>query len=364
MLLMRASNLNLLRIAEIHDALATRVEAWFGAGARLEVASAELRKYPNSFMVRVPAIDEKSRPVVLVKIPRKSHHQMIDEALLSEKMRENTRAHYDFMVLTHRVFENVQDSHCFAIRPLGYLERWNAIAMLEAEGQTLTEMLFWGVPPQNREFFEHLENAARWLRIYYEQIGELSMEMFSSDTIKNQVDTLLANLFKYSHGAVDVAPIRISLLSMIMDNREVPVARVHDDYKYSNVLISAEGRACGFDFPRRVPSRKPIYADLASLMSDPETRIACMLTGGFFLSSRFLVQARRSILKGYFDGDPHDDVVFDFYCAIAVLTKWMEVEKRLSYGTIRFVGLILRPWARLYFSSLLQRYFFRCCAQS
>ncbi len=335
--------------------LATRVGDWFGAGAVLDAASAELRLYPNSFMLRYRVRAEDSQPFLLVKIPRKPAHQTINEALQNDYLRTNTRAYYDFMLAAWRAFDRAQEPHCFAIRPLEYFESWNAIAMLEAQGRPLKDMLILGRPPQTRGFQAHLNNAARWLRIFHERIGDLSIEKYPLEEIESNVDSLLANLSKHSRGRVNTASIRTSLLAAVSDGWRVPVARTHDDYHYSNVLVSPDGRACGLDARRR-SRRNPIYADLATLLLDPATRVASILTGGLLLSRKFFAQARQSILDGYFVGQPHDDSILDFYCAIVVLDKWMINERRLASGAAQIPGIILRPWVRWYFSALLRRY--------
>ena len=72
---MRVLNSNQVRMKEITGMLATRVGDWFGAGAVLDAASAELRLYPNSFMLRVRVRAGDSQPVLLVKMPRKPAHR-------------------------------------------------------------------------------------------------------------------------------------------------------------------------------------------------------------------------------------------------------------------------------------------------
>jgi len=351
----RALDSNQAYVNEIAATLAARVGDWFGAGASLDSAPAEVRMYPNSFMLRYRVQVENSQRTVLVKIPRKPVHQTITEALQNDYLRAHTRDYFDFMLAAWRAFERAQEAHCFAIRPLEYFETWNAIAMLEAQGRPLKEMLHFGRPPQTGAFQLHLENAARWVRIFHERIGDLSIETVSRAEIESRLDSLLTDLAKYSNGQVDTASIRTLLQAAASDGWRVPVARTHDDYHYSNVLISPEGRACGLDARRR-SVRNPIYADLATLLLDPATRVASILTGGLLLPHRFFALARQSILNGYFEGQPHDDSILDFYCAMTVLDKWMINERRFASGAIKSVGIFFRPWVRWYFSALLRRY--------
>jgi hypothetical protein len=352
---LRLLDSNHAHVNEITATLAARVGEWFGAGAALDAASAQLRLYPNSFMLRLRVRAGNDQPVLLVKIPRKPAHQSIDEALKNDYLREHTRDYFDFMLATWNAFEQANVPNCFAIRPLGYFEQWNAIAMLEAQGHSLKDMLVLGRPPQTREFQGHLANAARWVRIFHDRIGQRSVMDVPRAEIESRVDALLADLRKYSRGRVDTASIRTSLLAAVPDGWRVPVARTHDDYHYSNVLVSPEGRVCGLDARRRTV-RNPIYADLATLLLDPATRVASMLTGGLLLPRRFFERSRQSILDGYFAAEPHDASILDFYCAIVALDKWMINERRLAAGMARFAGIVLRPWVRWYFSSLLRQY--------
>lgn len=352
---MRALNPNQVQVNAITALVAARVGDWFGAGAALNGDSAELRMYPNSFMLRYRASAENSQPIILVKIPRKPAHQTINEALQNDYLRAHTRDYYDFMLATWRAFERAQDEHCFAIRPLEYFESWNAIAMLEARGHPLKDMLVLGRPPQTRAFQTYLENAAHWVRIFHERIGDLSIETISRVDIETALDAVLDDLSKYSRGQVNTASIRTSVLAAASEGWRVPVARTHDDYHYSNALISPDGRACGLDARRR-SVRNPIYADLATLLVDPATRVASIMTGGLLLPRRFFTRARQSILDGYFVGQPHDDEILNFYCALTVLDKWRINERRLASGAAKLVAWFLRPWVRWYFSALLRRY--------
>lgn len=342
-------------VNEIAAALAARAGEWFGASAALDSASAKLRLYPNSFMLRLRVRADHSQPVLLVKIPRKPAHPSIADALQNEYLRAHTRDYFDFMLATWRAFEDADAPNCFAIRPLEYFEQWNAIVMLEAQGRPLKDMLVLGRPPQTDEFQRYLKNAARWVRIFHERIGDMKMQTFARAEIEAALDAVLDNLAKYSRGRVDTASIRTSLLASVSDGWRVPVARTHDDYHYSNVLVSPDGRVCGLDARRRTV-RNPIYADLATLLLDPATRVASILTGGLLLSRLFFEQSRQSILDGYFAAEPYDTSILDFYCALVVLDKWMINERRLASGVARFAGIVLHPWVRWYFSSLLRRY--------
>jgi hypothetical protein len=352
---LRLLDSNQSHVNEITATLAARVGEWFGAGAVSDAASAQLRLYPNSFLLRLRVRVRNDQPVLLVKIPRKPAHQSIDEALKNDYLREHTRAYFDFMLAAWNAFEQADAPGCFAIRPLGYFEQWNAIVMLEAQGRPLKDMLVLGRPPQTREFQGHLANAARWVRIFHERIGEMNVQTFSRAEIEAALDAVLDDLAKYSRGRVNTASIRTSLLASVSDGWRVPVARTHDDYHYSNVLVSPEGRVCGLDARRRTV-RNPIYADLATLLLDPATRVASILTGGLLLPRRFFERSRQSILDGYFAAEPHDASILDFYCAMVALDKWMINERRLAAGRARFAGIVLRPWVRWYFSSLLRRY--------
>lgn len=352
---MRSLDSNRVWMKDITASLVVRVGEWFGASAELDVESVELRQYPNSFMLRYRVRTGDSQPALLVKIPRKPSHRVIGEALKNDYLREHTREYYDFMFAIWRAFERASDEHGFAIHPLEYFEKWNAIAMLEAEGRSLKSMTFLGAPPKTSRFLDHLKNAARWLRVYHERVGELRFETFPRAEIEARLDALLADLSRNSRGEVDTASIRTSLLSAVVDDWRVLVARTHDDFHYSNILISSDGRACGLDARRR-SRREPIYIDLATLILDPETRVGSILTGGLLLSRKFLAKGRQSILEGYFVGDPHEDAILNFYCALAVIDKWMINERRFHTGAAKYVSFFLRPWVRKYFFALLKRY--------
>ena len=352
---MRSSDSNQVWMKEITASLAVRVGEWFGASAELDVESVELRQYPNSFMLRYRVRVGDSQSALLVKIPRKPAHHMIGEALRNDYLRAHTREYYDFMFAIWSTFERVPGEQGFAIRPLEYFEKWNAITMLEAEGRPLKSMTFLGAPPKTSWFLDHLKNTARWLRVYHRARWRTARRDIFACRDCLAPGRSFSRSVPELRGKVDTASIRTSLLSTVVDDWRVLVARTHDDFHYSNVLISPDGRACGLDARRR-SRREPIYADLAKLMLDPETRVGSILTGGLLLSHKFLAQGRQSILDGYFARDPHEDSILNFYCVLAVLDKWMINERRFNTGGANYVGFFLRPWVRTYFSALLRRH--------
>jgi hypothetical protein len=349
-------NTDLSYVKKINEGISNYVKDWIGQNAELDNTSAKLRKYKNSFILRVHARTGNTCIPLLVKIPRKPNHRSLDQAIQDEKLRLNSRGYYNRMISIWRSFEESRDAHCFAVRPLEFLEDWNAVVMLEVDGQTLKDMLILGAPPKTKTFLTHLENAGRWLRIYNETQGALATEEFPHEVVEAHIETMLAILAKHSNDAIHTGNMRSLLLDLVKNCEQVPVAYAHEDFKYHNVLVSTDGRVGGFDFPRRPPARKPVYADLASLVTDPETRFSTVITNRFLLTDKFLKQSRNAVLRGYFRNIPYNNDIVDFYCALVVIDKWISNEIRLSSGLFRYIGVLLLPWIRFYFSTLLKKY--------
>jgi hypothetical protein len=101
--------------------------------------------------------------------------------------------------------------------------------------------------------------------------------------------------------------------------------------------------------------RGPIYFDLATILVDPQTRQAQILTGGRFLPAGFMQACRQSILDVYFSGEPYNEQILNFYCALAALNKWsadeLDSSVRPNIGKRVFTRII-----RHYYMQMVPQY--------
>lgn len=348
--------------AEITADIKLRIPAWYGNDAVLDDSSIELRKYQNSFIARYVIHENGSSSTLLVKIPSKPYVQSLSEALSRKDTRPRAREQYAAALAVWRAIEAEKDEKCMAVKPLEYLYDWNAIAMTEVKGNMLKTFLLrptmvFRLSNDWRELEEYLYHSVHWLKIVHQKVGKPKNSLLPVDDIKKQVEEDLAALEANSKGQVNINPLRELFFKVLerIFNSTVPTVLLHDDFQYSNILISSTGSACALDsaFSRR----GPVYSDLATLLIDPETRLAQVLTFGLFFSKRKLAQLQAMVIESYFQDSPLNLISLKLYCALAILHKWAVDEKLFSSGGIKQTfSTVFIPILRYNFRRILNSY--------
>lgn len=346
---------------EIRESIAYEAPKWFGDGAQLDSKPSEIRRHAHSFIIRYPLVNTAMNKAVLVKIGRTPDMNSLAEVEAGERLKNLARSEYAIMQSTWQAFERAGATDVYAVQPLKYLESWNAIVMEEVAGQPLKELLF--RPPfqrNRRKLLKGLAGAARWLGLFHSGPGAIRLETFPREEVEQKVEAFVEQLEQNSNRQVEVEAFRQTLLSRLSNLAgETLVAQLHGDYHYSNVLLAKDGRVCALD-PRNFMRRGPVYADLATLVIDPETRPAQIISWGRGVSPRFVQQARRTILENYYSVvglEEESESILDFYCALSVLHKWGISEKILNApGPKGQMALVLRPLVRRHYGHLFNRY--------
>ena len=348
-------------ITGLANAMVTSIPAWFGAGATLNAEAATLHTYPYSFFVSFPVQTGSGEQTLFAKIHRKPHMATLTEALAAEWLRPIAHDEYEITKAIWRTFEENNSPMCTAVQPFGLIEEWNAILMRKVDGIALKKYLvrpsvLLRSPKALVQLQKYLESSVIWLRIFHDQVAAPHIDLFPVEDAMEFMNEVLSKLSDRSKGEVDVAIYRSTLLKQLESIRSlhVPVALLHDDFQYSNVLIQPDGRACVLDYAFN--HRGCVYSDLATFLIDPQTRGVQILTGGRFIASHFIQVFNQTILDAYFDSKPYHKNVLDFYCALAVLNKWSADEGENYSGWKKILySFFLRPMRR-YYKNLLTEY--------
>ncbi|NQU29505.1 MAG: glycosyltransferase family 4 protein [Anaerolineae bacterium] len=311
----------------------------------------EVNSYPYSFILRYP---KQNADAILVKIPRKPHLLTIYDAARADSLRPATIETYRNMQAIWNAFADENSPDCVAIQPLHYFPKWNAIVMSEVRG-TMLKNLFLHWQKDWPRLADALSRSALWLRIFHEHVGQTRLEPFLQSCALAKVEDELAALMENSREQVDVRALR-ARLSMMIEKIGSPLVRtsfLHDDFQYSNIMILDDGRVCALDADAR--RRDPIYHDLATLLIDPQTRLAQIITLGVFASKKKIWYLRKKVLSTYFGTQPVDENILDFYCALNVLHKWSMNEKKITQKYLFSIPLVLlmRFWMMRTLSSYL-----------
>jgi hypothetical protein len=347
---------------EMKEIIAQKLEEWFGQGAVYDSNQPLLHQHQNSFMIRFGVKTLYGNEAVLVKIPSKPYFDSISDAIASDVSRERADEQYSATVAVWNAITEAGDTSCFAVPPPMYLKKWNALAMQEIKGKMLKSFLlqptiFLGSTSAWNDLVEAVTHSSRWLRIVHSRVGNVKSEPFPIEEIQGLVDETLEKLELDSDGQVDVRPYREILqkhLDMV-SQVSVPIGLLHDDYHYSNILITSDNRACALDYA--FTNRGPIYADISTLLIDPETRLAQIFSFNKFLSREKLTQLHKKVLDNYFQGQPYHDQVLNLFCAIAVLYKWSVDERRFKSGGFKsYYSRILLPVIRRHFQNVFKSY--------
>ena len=348
-------------VAGLANALIPKIPEWYGVDASLDLKAVALHTYPYSFFVSFPVQTRSGKQTLFAKIHRKPHMATLKEALEADWLRPIAHDEYEITKVIWHTFEERNSPVCTAIQPLGLVDEWNAILMRKVEGMELKKFL---VRPSvlfrsGRALLQlqkYLESSVIWLRIFHDHVAKSHMATFPVDDTMESIDEILEKLMKRSNGEVDVEFYRNELLKRLESIRDlnVPVALLHDDFQYSNILIQNDGRACVLDYAFN--HRGCVYADLATFLIDPQTRGIQILTSGTFIAPAFLRAFRATVLKAYFNGQPYHKDVLDFYCLLAILNKWSADEGAVYRGwKKRLYSLFVQP-TRRYYTNLLTEY--------
>lgn len=342
------------------DFMAAQLPVWYGAGARLDLAQLSLERFPYSFFLSIPVLYGAETRTLLIKIKRQPDVHTLVDAIAIERLKVPAMEEFAMLEKIWTAFSDGSVAGCAAVRSVAYLEAWNALVMEKFEGRALksffldTEILFRS-RREEVQLKEFVAASARWLRVFHQRVSEMERIPFPTDVVWQDILESLERLEKYSGAYVDVSFYRSAFEKALakVAHLQVPFGLVHDDYHYSNILVDDAGQICVIDHAGNY--RTCAYVDLATLITDPQTRTRQIMTNGFYISRRFIDELRAIILQNYFLEDAYSSGVIDFFCAMAVLNKWSEGLARFSLQRGRSSVFFLK-WVEKYFSKRLMKY--------
>ena len=347
---------------EMKEIAAHKLEEWFGPGAVFNSSDPELRQHPNSFIVRFRVQTPNGDEYVLVKIPSKPYFNSLKEATDSEISKARAEEQYSATLAVWNAINEEGDASCFAIPAPLQIKKWNALVMQEIKGKMLKSFLLkpsilLGSASAWKNLTEAVSHSSRWLRIVHSRAGDLKVEPFPVEEVQTFIGETLEKLEQDSNSEVDVQVYRDILQKQLdaVSRSQVPVSLLHDDFHYSNILITPDGRACALDYA--FTNRGPIYVDISTMLIDPKTRLAQIISFNKFLSKKRLARLRSLFLDNYFQGQPYDVQILNLFCAVAVLYKWSVDERRFGDNkNPQFHSPMLRQVVRRHFQNVFKSY--------
>lgn len=360
---MRVKKDDLITYREITTSLADSVQSWLGDAVKFDAfQTPQVRSYGHSFILRYQyTLQDSHIRYLLVKVPHRPNQTDLQAALEEPSLSTFSRREYDLLFEIWKAFENIDEPDCIAIQPLAFLERWNAIVMLEIAAMPLRSMLMRPQVSLNfshdaEKFIQYLRIASRWLRYYHDRIGEAEAESLSLDLMQARLDKIsqdVANHIGERYGVVE----KLNILQRKIQNFSGSdmTARLHGDFHCTNILVTPDEKICVLD-PRAKSTRSSVYHDLATLLIDLSLKPIPVLTGGIF-SNSFLEKCQQAVVESYFNPNEFEPDLLDFYCACEAIFKWSMDERDFRYRrNLRKVAPIARPVMAKYMQGLTNRY--------
>lgn len=340
-----------------------RIPVIYGEEAGLASPSPERLDRRYSFMFRywIKLPDQDVRRV-LVKIPHESWMKTMHEAISSEHIREVVQAEFDVMTSIASVIEGSNHPRLFAIRPGACLSDLGAllveehpIRMLKAD--LLNVSIVFGSRLAWRKFEEYLELAGGWLRVIHTSFGSGVSRSLADLNVGRLVESELERIENdLAYSLKDLRELFRKIYPALQSSN-VPLASLHNDYHLGNIFVTPDDRVGALD-PNWVESGS-IYEDLASLLIDPVTRKAQVISLGLLFRGSMRRRYENAILRGYYGDSNIPLAVIYFYCAWDVLVKWRMDVEILASDTSKLKAILKRmvaPAVYFYFHRLTLDY--------
>jgi len=319
------------------------------------------RRYSFMFRYMIGEIGGTPR-FLLVKIPHQSWMKTINEAVASEQIRAEVKFEYDVMKSIAKVISNSGESQLCAINPVGCLINLNALVTEEIRLVMLKDYLvkipiMMGNKASWNDFIKSLRLAGIWLKVVHKSYSTGREVALESLDVFGLVTKELTLLGKINFRLMDLLRTKFKDLYDLIKNEKISISSAHDDYHLGNIFVTDEGKVGVLD-PNWKDDR-PIYGDLSKLIIDPATRKIQVALGGLSFRTSLQVIYEREILAGYSGTKSLSEAVLWFYCAFAVLEKWVNNEEIMA-GSKPHLFFLFRPFLRIqvrhYFSKLIYDY--------
>lgn len=329
-------------------AVARRVPEWYGEGAvALPAAGVETRRY--SFFLRYPVVSAAGSARVLVKVPRPLATESLAVAA-TEPASPDAAQEYETLVAIREALVGPQSVGLRAIRPLGFLEPWNAFAMEEIPGRSLKQLVNGrAVLRRSPAAWLQVERAYRaagkWLARFHDCVGAAHEEPLDRPRLRRLADAAVDRLDRAAAGRQETASLRRGLGESIepLASASDRVAHLHGDFRSAHVILTSDARVSVLDSYRTAPGS--VYEEVARLPVDLSSGGPQVLSHGLAYRGRDVRRCVDAHLRGYFGDRPPDRALLAVHCGLAVLRKWADDEERLAAARLpRVAGRALSWW--------------------
>jgi aminoglycoside phosphotransferase (APT) family kinase protein len=335
-------------VEAVTAAVARRVPEWYGAGAvALPAAGVETRRY--SFFLRYPVVSPAGRARVLVKVPRPLETDSF-AAAATEPASPDAAREYETLVAIREALVGPESVGLRAVRPLGFLEPWNAFAMEEVPGRNLKRLVTsWAVLRRSPRAWIRVErayrSAGRWLARFHDCVGAAHPEPLDTQRLHRLAEAAVDRLDRAAAGRQETASLRRAIGESIdaLASASDRVACLHGDFRSAHILLAPDARLAVLDSYRAAPGS--VYEEVARLATDLSTLGPQALSHGLAYRERDVRRCVDAHLRGYFGDRPPDRALLAVHCGLAVLRKWADDEERLAAARLpRVAGRALSWW--------------------
>lgn len=280
---------------------------------------------------------------IIIKIRREHKHGSFHRSDLTERTLALSRAEYNEHVRAHTFFEGKPDG-LSVVRPLDFIESFNALVVEHAVGKDLSKLVARGSSLASAS----IDRCGHWWRLFHHDLHNSRDRAWDPHAVDAALERRLMRLRRIGAPAdiLETLQDEIRTAARRVPPVRVPVSLVHGDCKLRHVWATADGIQV-LDFGNTKigdswidPAALVVELSLYSLWS---RRMDSALKAGDM----------RTLLRAYFGGPP--PAAFSLYVVDCLLKKW---HRRLrSWGpgagltrlrqSLRTAGLD-KPVERLY----------------
>jgi len=343
-------------IVQLYKHLQKKIPDWFGKKVQKLYPIPNLQIRTWSYILSFTVILEDGQDLALrVKIPRLPDTPTIEHAITNGILQEYGWREYTALQAIYDVVHREPNLNLCAVQVLGYLSGFNAMVMVELPARNLEEMLFdlrmrFGICKLRQRFTNAIIDVGRLLRLYHETIGQPKLESFNGEQFLADVEKSINKLSpSIADSVLDKLRNEFSKTVETVDLQKVTHASLHSDFTLTNIVITPDDCVAVIDMDAQSSwERKPIYLDIARLITDIVVQKVKIRSLGFLLPQRYLDQFEIHFLQGYFGQHKIESRFFALYKSKALLDtmNWLEARIQSSTGISRLLASLLRPKLR------------------
>jgi hypothetical protein len=247
---------------------------------------------------------------LIVKIRREHRNGSFLRSDLSERTIALSRTEYDEHLAAYRFFDR-KDGGLSVVRPIEFIEPFNAIVVEHASGSDLSKL----VKGNSHLAGPAIRRCGEWWRLFHHELHEARFRGWDPGSIDEGLDRRLARLRVFGVPAATLEALHqeIRATARRVPHVEVPVSRVHGDCKLRHVWATVDGVQV-LDFGNTKVGDS--WTDPAALVV--ELSLYSLWTAR--MDAALKAAEMRTLLRAYFGGPP--PAAFALYVVDCLLKKW------------------------------------------